>query len=346
MQRDQLKTEVTHLDRRIFELVEQRYRLLQTAESDDVLNTLDAWRQEVSGTLTSPALEAIYREILSGQQAVLRPLSISYLGPAGTFTHQATLAHFGHAVQSASRQTVADVFEAVEKGHSDYGVVPVENSTEGAVTDTYDLFYDHNVVICAEIHLHIHHHLVSRSPLDRIETVYSHPQVFGQCRHWIRQTLGDCALVEVSSTSAAAGKAAAEPRSGALASLLAAEQYGLQVLCPNVEDLSENITRFLVLGKSPAAATGDDKTSIMLAVQDRVGALYDALLPFKENRINLTLIHSRPSKRKSWDYYFFIDFLGHVEDEASQKTLAELSKYCKFVKHLGSYPRHADAIPA
>jgi chorismate mutase/prephenate dehydratase len=267
---------------------------------------------------------------------------IAYLGPAGTFTHQAALAQFGRDAKLCSFATITDVFAEVDAGRAAYGVVPIENSTEGVVTDSYDLFAEYDVVITAEIRLHIHHHLASISAREQISVLYSHPQVFGQCRNWLHAEMPGCETIDVNSTTAAAERAAKEAGAGALVGSMAAERYNLPVLEENIEDLSDNVTRFLVLGKSVPAPSGNDRTSLMLAIQDRVGALYDALLPFKDYGVNLTLIHSRPSKQRNWDYFFFIDIAGHLNDENNRQALDEVSKHCKFVKHLGSYPKAGD----
>lgn len=334
---------LAELDRQLLQTLNQRFAMI--ADAPDLARTdhLAALRAENPGPLPDATLTTVYRELLAGAAALVRPVRVAYLGPEGTFTHQAALNHFGHTVDAVSHHTIGDIFDDVQHRRADFGVVPIENSTEGAVTDTCDLFYDHKVLICAEILLEIHHHLLASCPLSDIRTVYSHPQVFGQCRRWLQENLGSCQLVEVSSTSAAAERAAREPHAAALAGAIAGNRYSLEVLRENVEDLSENITRFLVLSRTPAAPSNDDKTSIMLAIKDRVGALYDALLPFRDNGLNLTLIHSRPSRRKNWEYHFFVDYLGRADSDASRRTLDALAPHCKFVKILGTYPRHASS---
>lgn len=340
-------SKLEEIDQEIIALLNRRYALT-TQQKTDENNPLPLQfpppSLKTTGPLKPEMLQAIYREIHSAENALKKPQRTVYLGPEGTFTHQAALAGFGHSVPMEGRQTVADVFDDVARERADYGVVPVENSTEGAVTDTYDLFYEYAVFICAEIQLNIHHHLLACIPPDEIKEIYSHPQVFGQCRRWLQRYFPQCRLIEMSSTTAAAQRAVKEAHGAALAGTLAAERYGLNIIHEKIEDYSENVTRFLVLNKASMPPSGDDKTSIMLAVQDRIGALYDALLPFKQNHINMTLIHSRPSKRRNWEYHFFIDFLGHIEDPAIRATLDDLSPYCKFVKHLGSYPRQPNLL--
>ena len=287
--------------------------------------------------LPQATVEAIYRELEAAGKHT--DLPVAFLGSEGTFTHQATLLKFGHAADMAGHATIADVFAEVETGRAKYGVVPVENSTEGAVQDTCDVFPDSNLLITDEILLPIHHHLLANCPQKEIEVIYSHPQVFGQCRQWLQEHLPDCRLVETGNTTAAAQRAAQEPKAAAMASEIAAERAGLPILARNVEDLAGNVTRFYVLGREIPPPTGNDKTSLVLAINDKVGALYEAIYPFRESGINLSLIHSRPSRRRRWDYFFFIDFLGHIDDPGVREVLAEIEKHCTFVRHLGSYPR-------
>jgi len=296
------------------------------------------------GPLPNEALRAIYREIMSGALALEQPIGVAFLGPAFTFTHQAALAKFGSSVNYLPQPTVTDVFDAVARGQVSYGVVPVENSTEGAVTHTLDMFGDTTLKICAEINMIIHHHLMCRCALGELQVLYSHPQVFGQCRRWLHRHLPDVPLVEVSSTTQAVARCAEETNAGAIGSSLAAEHYNLPIREANVEDLSGNTTRFLVLGNQEPQATGDDRTSLLFVVRDRVGALYDSLQPFGKYNINLTFIESRPSRRKSWEYYFFVDFAGHVSDPPVHQALDELANHCQLVKVLGSYPRAAEPV--
>jgi chorismate mutase/prephenate dehydratase len=230
------------------------------------------------------------------------------------------------------------VFTQVAKGRADYGVVPIENSTEGAVTHTYDMFVDSDLKICSQILLPIRHNLMAACPRHQIKKLYSISQVFAQCRQWLQLNVPHVELVEVSSSTRAAEIAKSEPHAGALASALAAEIYGLTILDENIQDSSANVTRFLVIGRKYPPATGNDKTSVMFAVQDRVGALHDCIASFKKSKINMTKIESRPNRKKAWEYYFFVDLVGHCDDVRVQKALAELAKHTMFVKILGSYP--------
>ena len=290
------------------------------------------------GPLTNDSLRAIYREIMSSALALEKPLIIAFLGPEATYSHMASVRKFGASVRYEPLPSIADVFADVAKGRADYGVVPIDNSTEGAVTHTYDMFVDSELKICAQILLPIRHNLIASGPRSEIKKLYSISQVFAQCRQWLQVNMPHAELVEVSSSTRAAEIARQEPHSGALASALAAEKYGLTLHDENIQDSSENVTRFLVIGRKYPGRTGTDKTSIMFASQDRVGALHDSLEAFKKHKINLTKIESRPSKKKAWEYYFFVDFTGHCDDARVKKALAELAKHTMFVKILGSYP--------
>ncbi len=291
-----------------------------------------------TGPLTEESLRAIYREVMSSALALEKPLVIAYLGPAGTYSHVASVKKFGASLRYEPLPNIADVFTEVAKGRADYGVVPIENSTEGAVTHTYDMFVDSELKVCAQILLPIRHNLMSAGVRDQIKKLYSISQVFAQCRQWLQVNMPHAELVEVSSSTRAAEIAKGEPHAGALASSLAAEMYGLTIHDANIQDSSANVTRFLVIGRKYPGRTGNDKTSIMYSVQDRVGALHDTIAAFKKNKINMTKIESRPSKKKAWEYYFFVDVIGHCDDARVKKALAELAKHTMFVKILGSYP--------
>jgi chorismate mutase/prephenate dehydratase len=290
------------------------------------------------GPLKTDALQAIYREIMSSSLALEKPLKIAYLGPEATFTHQASLKRFGSQVEYVSCDSIPDVFAEVEKDNVDYGVVPIENSIEGAVNHTLDMFMDSDLKICAQIILDVSHNLLAKCAKEKIKRIYSNPQVFGQCRIWLQENLSGVELVEVTSTTRAAGLCAKEKYSASIASLLAAKIYGLKVIARSIEDSPHNITRFLVIGKTDVPHTGHDRTSLMFSIKDRVGALHDMLLPFKKYRVNLNKIESRPSKKKAWDYYFFVDLEGHEDEPRVKKALSELENKCKFLKILGSYP--------
>lgn len=291
------------------------------------------------GPLSHESLCAIYREIMSAAIALEKEIVVSYLGPEATFTHLAARRKFGSSVTYAPAKTISEVFTEVERGRTDYGVVPIENSFEGAVTHTLDMFMEKRVKICAEKYLEITHCFLSNSRKNKITRIYSNPQVFGQCRVWLRTHYPAAELVEVSSTARAAARAAKEKGAAALASELAAELYGVNLIERGIEESGNNETRFLVISRISAGRSGDDKTSIMVSISDKVGALYQMLYPFKENGINLSRIASRPSKKRAWEYCFFIDFFGHIEDDNVACALEGLEKESLFVEHLGSYPR-------
>jgi len=294
--------------------------------------------EQNKGPLSDKALMAIYREVMSGSLALEKNLKIAYLGPEATFTHLAAIKKFGSQVSYSSCNSITAVFREVEVGRSDYGVVPVENSTEGAVSHTLDMFIDSDLKVCSEVPLDVSHNLIGRCSLKSVKRVYSNPQVFGQCRAWLDSHLCRVELVEVSTTSRAAEIASREKHSCAIASILAAKKYKLKVLARDIEDSASNITRFLVIGQHMPVPTKDDKTSIVFSCKDRVGVLHDMLVPFKKSNVSLTKIESRPSKKKAWEYYFFVDMVGHYQDKDVKKALKGLENHCSYFKLLGSYP--------
>jgi len=270
--------------------------------------------------------------------ALVDPQAIAFMGPAGSFTHQAALKHFGSACTCQAAGSIGDVFRLVAKGEAKFGVVPVENSNEGMVSYTLDMFIDSGVTICAEVCLDIHQNLLSKSTIDKVKKVYSMPMVWGQCRNWLEKHLPRATQVDVYSTARAAELAARERHTAAIGSTLAADIFKLPIRARAIEDFHRNITRFLVIGARPAPRRARSKTSIMFSIMHRAGALYGALKPFRDARINLTKIESRPSKIKAWEYYFFVDLLGHEADPAVARALCRLAAHCHFVKVLGSYP--------
>jgi chorismate mutase / prephenate dehydratase len=290
------------------------------------------------GPITNESLRAIYREIMSSALSLEKSMTIAYLGPEATFTHQAAIRRFGASLSYASQKTINDVFADVSKGRADYGVVPVENSTEGVVTHTLDMFVDSDLQIVAQIVMPVQHCLLANWPKAQLKKLYTHPQSLGQCRDWVRTNLPKVEIIETSSNARSAEFAAKEKHTGAIAGVLAAEKYGLDVLEYDIQDNVANATRFLVLGRQCSPPTGHDRTSLMMSVADKVGALHSALAAFRRYRINMTKIESRPSKRKAWEYFFFIDCDGHMEDRKLQSALRQLSQHCNFVKVLGSFP--------
>ena len=290
------------------------------------------------GPITNESLRAIYREIMSSALSLEKNMTIAYFGPEATFTHQAAIKKFGSSLHYSPHKSIPDVFIEVSKGRADYGVVPVENSTEGMVTHTLDMLVDSELKIVAQIILRIQQCLLGRGKTADIKKVYSHPQPIAQCRQFLATHLPNVELVETSSTTRAAELAAKEPNAAALASAIAAERYGLEILEKDIQDSSSNATRFFVLGRQCPPATGRDRTSLMLSIADKVGALHRALAPFSKFKLNMTRIESRPNKRKAWEYFFFVDCDGHFQDKKVAQALTQIEKECNFVKVLGSYP--------
>lgn len=300
---------------------------------------LDRLEKLNPGPFPNNALKAVYREILSASLSLEHPLKVAYFGPRATFTHLAAMQQFGSSAQYIPVGSIKDVFDTVERGHADYGVVPVENSTEGVVSYTLDMFIDSDLKVAAEIMTEISHNLLSLTgKMEDIKRVYSHPQATAQCRGWLEKNLPGINIVEASSTANAAELASRDQKAGAIASELAAKLYGLKIIQKRIEDVINNYTRFLVIAKKYPSKTGNDKTSIMFSIKDRPGALYFMLEPFAKNKINLTKIESRPSRKKAWEYIFFIDLEGHIEDRKVKKTLEIVKKESLSLKVLGSYP--------
>jgi chorismate mutase / prephenate dehydratase len=307
-------------------------------EREDAL--LKSLVEKNKGRLPEKSIRAIYREIMSAALALEDDLKIAYLGPEGTWTHQAAIQKFGHSVEYHSLANFAEVFDHVTRRRANYGVVPIENSTEGAVSHTLDLFVESPLRICAQILLRIENGLMASIPREEIKTLYSHPQVFGQCRNWILQNFPEADLVEVSSTTKAAQLAKQNAADGAAAmgGPLAAELYELTMLEEAVQDRATNTTRFLVIGEETCPSTGKDRTSILFSVHDRPGSLVKALQAFDSFEINMSKIESRPSKQKDWEYIFYVDLAGHCEDPEVRDALRTLETHCSLVKILGSYP--------
>lgn len=350
-----LRSRIDKIDRSLLQLLAQRGQLVQhvgaikAAEGQSIFapererDLLAHLRKRNPGPLPNDAVESIFREVVHACRNLQRELRIAYFGPEATFTHQAALRSFGRGAQYLPVRTIADVFAEVDKGNADYGVVPIENSTEGIVNHTLDMFIDSPLSICAELELPIWHYLLGnakkREGGAKAKILYSHYQALAQCRQWIETHLPETRIVEASSTAEAARMASRSPDAVAIASRLAAEIYGLDILASRIEDTTNNFTRFLVVGSTQPARTGRDKTSIMFSVRDKVGALYGMLVPFRRHGLNLTKIESRPTRQRAWEYIFFVDFLGHRLETHAQKALALLEKSCVFLKVLGSYPR-------
>jgi chorismate mutase/prephenate dehydratase len=290
------------------------------------------------GPMTNDQLRAVYREVMSSALALEKTMTIAYLGPEATFTHQAAIRRFGSSLHYAAQKTIADVFTEVSKNRADYGVVPVENTTEGVVTHTLDMFVDSDLKIVSQIVLRVQQCLLSNSSRTKIKKLYAHPQSLAQCRGWVQNNLPRVEIIETSSNARSAEFAAKQKNTAAIAGIIAAEKYRLRVLEQDIQDNAANATRFLVLGRQCSPPTGNDRTSLMVSITDKVGALHNALAAFRRYKINLTKIESRPSKRKAWEYFFFIDCDGHVEDRKVAGAIRRLSNHCNFVKVLGSYP--------
>lgn len=290
------------------------------------------------GPITDESLRAIYREVMSSALSLEKSLTIAYLGPEATFTHLAAIRKFGSSLRYAAQKTIADVFNEVSKDRADYGVVPVENSTEGVVTHTLDMFVDSDLQIVAQIVMPIQHCLVSKVKREQVKKLYSHPQALAQCRAWVQNHLPNVEVVESSSTTRAAELVRREKGSAAIASSLAAKLYSLQILESDIQDNSANATRFLVLGRKGPPPTGKDRTSLVVSIAHEVGALHKTLAPFRRYRLNMTKIESRPNKLRAWEYFFFIDVDGHQKDRKVAKAIEQLQEHCRFVKVLGSFP--------
>jgi chorismate mutase/prephenate dehydratase len=296
------------------------------------------------GPLPDRCLIAIWRELMSGSFVLERHLRIGYLGPAGSFSHTAAMLKFGQSVEYEPLADITSIFDEVSKGHCDLGLAPVENTMGGGVIETLDALIDSNVKVCAEVQMAIHHSLLGNCTLEEIEKIYSKPEVFAQCRNWLSATFKEAQTVPVASTAKAAQMAANEPNTAAIGSIVAAELYGLGIICENIEDIANNITRFLVISREDAKPTGEDKTAILFSTAHKAGALSDVLDVFKRFSINMTNIESRPSKKREWEYYFFVDFLGHRMDQNIQEGLAEARKHCLQLSILGSFPKATELL--
>jgi chorismate mutase / prephenate dehydratase len=346
-----LRKEIDKIDSEIVRLINKRGKVTSRIGEIKKENTQPVYRpdresqvyskvtRENKGPLKNSCLKAVYREIMSGCLSLERPVKIAYLGPQLTFTHQAALKKFGSSLDYKPCDSISGVFDEVEKENADYGVVPIENSTEGAVNHTLDMFVESALTICSEVYLDIRQDLLAVSrDMGAIKKVYSHPNVFGQCRLWLEKNLPGAKLQEVASTAGAAKEASSHKHAACIASELAAGKYGLEIIARSIQDSSVNITRFLVIGRHTSGISGNDKTSILFSVQDTPGILYQMLGAFRKRNINLTKIESRPSKKGLWKYYFFVDMEGHSTTPGVRAALSDIGKKASFVKILGSYP--------
>ncbi|MDM8525741.1 prephenate dehydratase [Desulfococcaceae bacterium HSG8] len=348
----EIRAAIDDIDEKLLELLNKRLGLALTAgraKAQKGAQVLDNTRenailQRVSalnkGPLTQNSLRQIFKQIMAASRELQRAHRVTYLGPEATFTHIAAMNHFGESVSFIPQSNIREVFREVEKGACHYGVVPIENSIEGSVNSTLDLFFESNLKICAEKYQPISHDLLSvTGNLEDIRVIYSHPQAFAQCRLWLQKYVPNAALEECSSTAHAAQKASELPGTAAIASNEASHMYNLEILASGIEDVARNTTRFLVIGKEPVHRTGNDKTSVMFVTSHIPGALYHSLKPMADSGVNMVKLESRPTKHENWSYFFFADVEGHMEDAIVKETVEKMKEICLYVKWLGSYPK-------
>ncbi len=346
-----LRERIDEIDKNLLELLSERAKVVIEVGSlkeksetpyDPQRESLifERLQKENPGPLPNEALRAVFREVISASRSLERRLNIAFFGPEATFTHMAAIRRFGQSATFVPCRDIEEVFESVAKGRVDYGVVPVENSTEGVVSRTLDMFIDFDLKICAEVLLEINHHLLSmEGKIDSIERVYSHPQVLAQCKDWLKNNLPAVEILEASSTAAAAKQAREDLCCAAIASEEAAILYDIKMVEQKIQDHMGNFTRFLVIGNQVAERTGKDKTFIMFSVKDEVGILYRMLKSFSKHGINLFHIESRPLRGRAWEYLFFVELEGHLSDEGMKSALKEVESGSLLMKVLGSYPQ-------
>ena len=350
MSLDELRNKIDEIDHRLVQLLNERARVVVEVGKlknkadkpiyapDREKVVLEKIKKANTGPLPDKCLVAIWRELMSGSFFLERPLRIGYLGPGGSFSHTAAMLKFGQSVEYEPLTDITSIFDEVSRGHCDLGLAPVENTMGGGVIETLDALIDSDVKVCAEVLMAIHHNLLANCSLDEIEVIYSKPEVFAQCRKWLSSTFKDAQTVAVASTAKAAQMAANESKAAAIGSRVAAELYGLKVVYEN------NVTRFLIIGREDARRTGEDKTAILFSTAHKAGALADVLDVLKKFEINLTNIESRPSKNRQWEYYFFMDCLGHRTDKKIQEGMEESRKHCLQLSILGSFPRATELL--
>jgi chorismate mutase/prephenate dehydratase len=356
-----LRTRIDEVDRRLHELLNERARLARKVgiSKGKQGRLVDFYRPEreaqvlrmaldrnaaarKSGALRDEEVVRLFREIMSACLAQEEPLKIAFLGPEGTFSQAAVYKHFGHAARALALSTIDEVFHEVEAGHADFGVVPIENSTEGSVNHTLDRFLTSPLHICGEVEMRIRQNLMGRmKSLRDVKRICSHPQSLAQCRQWLKETLPDVELIAESSNAEAARRARDEKGTAAIAGETAAEVYGLTILSADIEDRPDNTTRFLVIGRRMFGSSGHDRTTLLVSTghTESPGALHRLLEPLAKNRVSLTRIESRPSQRRKWDYVFFMDLEGHRDDPALARALQGLKSRASLFRILGSYPR-------
>ncbi|BES71808.1 prephenate dehydratase [Marinobacter nanhaiticus D15-8W] len=352
----ELRDRIDSLDKQIMDLISARAQCAQevahvkmaSRPNEDVFfyrpereaQVLRRIKAENPGPLSGEEMARLFREIMSACLALEKPMHIAFLGPEGTFTQAAALKHFGHSVVSIPLPAIDDVFREVESGEAHYGVVPVENSTEGMINHTLDMFISSSLKICGEVQLRIHHHLLIADGTDKkaIKRIYSHQQSFAQCRKWLDTHWHEVERVAVSSNAEAARRAASEPGAAAIAGDMAAELYDLRKLAATIEDRPDNTTRFLIIGREEVGPSGHDKSSILVSMRNKPGALYELLEPFHRHGLSLTRLETRPSPSGTWAYVFYIDFEAHADDPQVQTVLQEVDAEAVELKRLGSYP--------
>lgn len=348
-----LRQRIDQFDREIQDLINERVKVakkiaeVKTGAGSECFyrpereaRILRAIIERNKGPLSDHDMARLFREIMSVSLAAQASITVAFLGPDGTYTHNATLKHFGHSVKCLSLATIDEVFHAVEKHQAHYGVVPVENSTEGVVTHTLDMFFDSSLKICGEVLLRVRHQLLSNAEsLNQVDKVLAHSQSLAQCRRWLTKNLPLVETMTMSSNAEAAEQAAQHQNFAAIASTAAAEIYDVKVLIADIEDDPDNTTRFLIIGNTEVDPSGDDKTSLLVSSQNKPGALYRLLAPLAKHGVSMTRIESRPSRKGLWEYVFFIDIEGHAREQRVADVLTELEKEAALVKLLGAYPR-------
>ena len=352
---EELRAGIDNVDRQLVALLDERAGLAKaigaTKAQEGRTKFYDASRQKKvvenaiaagSGAFPAEALRNVFVEIMSASLALERAPTVGYLGPEGTYSHEAALGEFGNSVTLQAFDSVYDIFFAVDRDWIDYGVVPLENSTGGVIHSHLDMFINFTeLLICSELNLGVHLNLISRNPLDRIKTIYSKAEPFLQCQVWLKENLPGVQLIEVGATVKGVEMAKDRDYAAAIGSEIAARKYNVPIVAQQIEDMKDNTTRFVVIGKQKSPPTGNDRTSLMVSIKDRPGALYELLQPMHDRGINLTKIESRPTRIKAWDLVFFIDMLGHASDEKIAESLELLKETSASVRVMGSYPRDA-----
>lgn len=347
-----LRNQIDAVDDQVLRLLNERARLAQTIghikngivyKPEREAQVVRRMQADNPGPLPAESISVLYKEIMSACRALEQPLNIAYLGPQGTFSEAAAIKHFGHATQGLACASIDDVFRTVERGEAHYGVAPVENSTEGAVNRTLDLLLTSPLKICGEVMLRVRQYLMRRGVagtdgMDGIEVIYSHAQSLGQCHEWLAQHLRGVKTIQATSNGEAARLASENPAAAAIAGELAAERYGLNIVARDIEDESNNTTRFLVLGREDTAPSGRDKTSLVLSARNRPGTLLELLAPLAGHNIGLSKLESRPARNGAWEYVFYVDIDGHCADPNIQAALHAVEEHCAFMKILGAYP--------